>query len=53
MKQKLNGDPTVQETIEGERPQSKNTHPRIEEADSSYQENTWSASTSTLGMTHR
>jgi len=43
MKQKHNGDPTVQETIEGGRPQTKNTHMRIEEVESSYQENTRSA----------
>ena len=51
MKQKLNGGPTVQETIEGERPLTKNTHPRTEEARSSYQENTRSVSTNTLGTT--
>jgi len=49
MKQKLNGEPTVQETIEGECPLTRNTHLRIEEAESSHQENTQPISMSTLG----
>jgi len=52
MKQKLN-EPTVQDTIEGERPPTKSTHLRTEEADSSHQENTRLISMSTLGAVSR
>jgi len=39
MKQKLNGEPTLQETIEGERPQTRNRrhiNPITEKVESSY-----------------
>ena len=54
MKQKLNEEPTLQETIEGECPQTRNIHhtnPRTEEVGSSYQENTRPTTTSTSGTT--
>jgi len=40
IKQKLNGDPIVQKTIEGGRRQTKNIHLRTKEVGSSYKENT-------------
>jgi len=52
MKQKLN-EPTVLDTIEGERPPTKSTHLRTEEVGSSHQENTRLISISTLGAVSR
>lgn len=51
MKHKFNGEPTVLETIEGELPPPKNTHPRTQEVESSYQDNTRPTSINILGTT--